>query len=512
MNKYFHILLLVICIITDADGQFLYTKQGSKCNSFINIYEESVTNNLLITCANYTTNVGANFSDSKVSILKINPSGTMIDSFNIGNIFITAGKMIFNQGNYYIYGWSANSTVLNNRMVYPSILKYDNNFNEIKRTILDSVFVNSVSSIQNSVIINNNIYVVYYYGMTPIAKLFKLSLDLTIINSISFAADEIHSMIKQDDKLLISGSGMANGSSFGRAQTIKIDTNFNVINNFNFDSITNSPTNCSTKIGIAPQFANMVEISNSSYYITGFSPVPYSVCTSDDQTVYAIIKNNDEVLKGGYYGSTGGVRESYANFSSTSDKKGKYIFSTSISDFTNGIVIGNFTPTKILTAKIDTSGNLIWQKYFGTSNYYYQPMAVAATSDSGVVVSGMRFNTLFPTQKDSMEGFVIKYDKDGNLSINNTIVKEQTKSFISVELYPNPTSNETSVNISLVNSSDVTVTVLNNVGQIVHQSMVTLNAGSNKLNIDTKNLASGIYNVLVATENGSVTKKLSVTK
>lgn len=124
----------------------------------------------------------------------------------------------------------------------------------------------------------------------------------------------------------------------------------------------------------------------------------------------------------------------------------------------------------------------------------------------------MRFNTLFPTQKDSMEGFVIKYDKDGNLSINNTIVKEQTKSFISVELYPNPTSNETSVNISLVNSSDVTVTVLNNVGQIVHQSMVTLNAGSNKLNIDTKNLASGIYNVLVATENGSVTKKLSVTK
>lgn len=82
----------------------------------------------------------------------------------------------------------------------------------------------------------------------------------------------------------------------------------------------------------------------------------------------------------------------------------------------------------------------------------------------------------------------------------------------SVELYPNPTSNETSVNISLVNSSDVAVTLLNNVGQVVYQSTVTLNAGSNKVNIDTKNLASGIYNVLVATENGSVTKKLSVTK
>jgi hypothetical protein len=82
----------------------------------------------------------------------------------------------------------------------------------------------------------------------------------------------------------------------------------------------------------------------------------------------------------------------------------------------------------------------------------------------------------------------------------------------SVELYPNPTANETSVNITLVNTSEVAVTVLNNVGQIVYQSMSTLDAGSNKVNIDTRNLASGIYNVLVATENGSVTKKLSVTK
>lgn len=103
--------------------------------------------------------------------------------------------------------------------------------------------------------------------------------------------------------------------------------------------------------------------------------------------------------------------------------------------------------------------------------------------------------------------FIDQINLSGATGVNNV-----DANISSVELYPNPTSNETSVNISLVNSSDVTVTVLNNVGQIVHQSMVTLNAGSNKVNIDTKNLASGIYNVLVATENGSVTKKLSVTK
>lgn len=99
-----------------------------------------------------------------------------------------------------------------------------------------------------------------------------------------------------------------------------------------------------------------------------------------------------------------------------------------------------------------------------------------------------------------------------NLSENATSIKTVDANISSVELYPNPTANETTVNVTLVNTSDVAVTVLNNVGQIVYQSASTLNAGSNKVNIDTRNLASGIYNVLVATENGSVTKKLSVTK
>lgn len=79
-------------------------------------------------------------------------------------------------------------------------------------------------------------------------------------------------------------------------------------------------------------------------------------------------------------------------------------------------------------------------------------------------------------------------------------------------MYPNPTVNEASANITLINASDVSIMVLNNVGQVVYQTASALNAGSNKVNIDTKQFAAGIYNVVIATENGSVTKKLSVTK
>lgn len=99
-----------------------------------------------------------------------------------------------------------------------------------------------------------------------------------------------------------------------------------------------------------------------------------------------------------------------------------------------------------------------------------------------------------------------------NLAGGTVGIQEENANFASVELYPNPTVNETSVNISLVNSSEVAVSVLNNVGQLVYQTVATLNAGNNKINLDTKNYAAGIYNVVISSENGAVTKKLSVTK
>ena len=103
--------------------------------------------------------------------------------------------------------------------------------------------------------------------------------------------------------------------------------------------------------------------------------------------------------------------------------------------------------------------------------------------------------------------FIDQINLSGTTGINNI-----DENISAVELFPNPTVNETSVNITVVKSSDVSVSVLNNVGQIVYQTVSALSAGSNKVNIDTKQFAAGIYNVVIATENGSVTKKLSVTK
>jgi hypothetical protein len=82
----------------------------------------------------------------------------------------------------------------------------------------------------------------------------------------------------------------------------------------------------------------------------------------------------------------------------------------------------------------------------------------------------------------------------------------------SFDVYPNPASNEVNVSIESSNSADVSVKVINNLGQIMISKNQALNAGANTINIDTKSLPSGIYYVSYDAGNGAVTKKLTITK
>jgi hypothetical protein len=241
--------------------------------------------------------------------------------------------------------------------------------------------------------------------------------------------------------------------------------------------------------------------------------VPYSSClTHDKQAIYSIIDSNKTILKTAYYGLTGGVREDAFNFTTTADKLGKYIYNVCISGVTNNIVLGvNYTPTSILTAKIDTSGNLIWQKYFNTSNFYYQPMAICTTADSGIVITGMRYDTLAPSFIKAFEGFVLKYDKNGNQVFVG--IPENNKPFADIILFPNPTTNEAYFQINNINNiTEVTVSVINTLGETIIRNVKPLTIGQNNLQIDTKSLSAGLYHITITIGNSSLTKKLTVVK
>lgn len=81
-----------------------------------------------------------------------------------------------------------------------------------------------------------------------------------------------------------------------------------------------------------------------------------------------------------------------------------------------------------------------------------------------------------------------------------------------VVVYPNPSSSETTIQLNLLEPSDVIITSINPLGQGIYKEKTNCNAGLNNIKIDTEQYPSGIYTLIISTKNGVITKKLTVTK
>ena len=83
----------------------------------------------------------------------------------------------------------------------------------------------------------------------------------------------------------------------------------------------------------------------------------------------------------------------------------------------------------------------------------------------------------------------------------------------SLIVYPNPASNDLSIEFSLAETTDLEVAVFNNLGQRVHVlNNETYTAGSNNLRLDVGNYAEGVYLLTFTSNNGISTKRFSVNR
>ena len=77
-------------------------------------------------------------------------------------------------------------------------------------------------------------------------------------------------------------------------------------------------------------------------------------------------------------------------------------------------------------------------------------------------------------------------------------------------LYPNPTSENTTLGIILEETSDITITLRNITGQIVLNEVYKNVSGIQTINISTKNLSAGLYSVEVQDNKKTQLLKLTV--
>jgi hypothetical protein len=77
-------------------------------------------------------------------------------------------------------------------------------------------------------------------------------------------------------------------------------------------------------------------------------------------------------------------------------------------------------------------------------------------------------------------------------------------------LYPNPAQDKATLSIEMKKSANVSVSVMNVVGQVLSSSTTNAVAGQNEINVDVNGLATGIYMVNIKVDGATSTKKLIV--
>ena len=133
-------------------------------------------------------------------------------------------------------------------------------------------------------------------------------------------------------------------------------------------------------------------------------------------------------------------------------------------------------------------------------------------------------NSAWKAQDISLVGFVSYFNANTaqrevlnsvEIKLNNltTSVEEIKKDASSLNIFPNPTSDLTNLELNLDNSSAVIVEVIDFTGKrLLLEDFGVMSAGKQRMQLNLANLASGMYFVNVRIGDQVVTRKVSVTK
>ncbi len=94
--------------------------------------------------------------------------------------------------------------------------------------------------------------------------------------------------------------------------------------------------------------------------------------------------------------------------------------------------------------------------------------------------------------------------------VSNAVGINELSGLNNVTIFPNPSNTNTTVKIDTEVSEVVTIAIYNTIGQQVSTISEKMNSGTNTVELNTSELANGIYNVVITNSTGKLVQKLTV--
>ncbi len=118
---------------------------------------------------------------------------------------------------------------------------------------------------------------------------------------------------------------------------------------------------------------------------------------------------------------------------------------------------------------------------------------------------------LFLAHLDRVELKIISMDGDGLLPsswiFEPTIGISENNSTVHVgDIFPNPVSAESVINVLVDNAQQVEFTIVDLSGRTVKTNSMNLKEGDNQVSIDSSNLPSGAYRIVISSKDSLMTR------
>lgn len=104
------------------------------------------------------------------------------------------------------------------------------------------------------------------------------------------------------------------------------------------------------------------------------------------------------------------------------------------------------------------------------------------------------------------------YNKDGSIQYSKIVLLNRNEN-IKINIFPNPIKDNVSISInSSENVGNLQVRLYNNIGQLIMSNPIKVMEGMNKIEMNTSQLSTGGYKLIITNKNQEVIKSMSIQK
>jgi len=251
----------------------------------------------------------------------------------------------------------------------------------------------------------------------------------------------------------------------------------------------------------ATSTATSVNVSNAPIPTVNASSL--SGCTGDDITLTSSIADT-------YSWSTGAITQSI--IVNTADT---YTVTTTNTNACNGVgtsdpVMITFTQSPTAAGSFSTVGNVVTFTNTSTDATSYSwdfgdfSNSSASAPSHAYAANGAYLVTLTAINGNCTDVVT--------LNVQISVSLEELAGLVEVTLFPNPTNSNATIAIDNNTAQNVSIVIVNQLGQVISSQEVELTNGSNSIELTTNSFENGIYTVILVTETGRINRKLIVQK